>query len=185
MDKTAIRKLIRQRKQACTADELRRRSAAIVEALMQHPRLMAAQTVLLYYSMPDEVDTHDLADRLVRQGKTVLLPKVVDDKEMEIRRYTGRHDLQACGRYQIMEPTGPLFTDYAHIDIVITPGVAFDHEGHRLGRGRGYYDRFFERCTDAYRLGLCFRFQWVEAVPVTPTDVAMDEVISEPYISEP
>lgn len=179
MEKSDIRKLIRQRKQAYSPDELRRRSAAIVEALMHHPRLMAAQTVLLYYSMPDEVDTHDLADGLVRQGKMVLLPKVLNDKEMGLRRYTGRQDLQACGRYKILEPTGPVFTDYASIDLIVTPGVAFDHNGHRLGRGRGYYDRFFQRCPDAYRLALCFRFQWVEAVPVTPTDVSMNEILSE------
>lgn len=178
MDKQALRRLIRTRKQAYAPASLRAQSLAIVARLLQHPRLQSAQTVLLYYSLPDEVDTHQLADTLLAQGKQVLLPRVVSDTEMEVRCYTGTADLEAQGKYHILEPTGALFTDYGSIDLVVVPGMAFDRQGHRMGRGRGYYDRFLPLCPNAYKIGICFAFQLVDDVPVTPTDIAMDAIIS-------
>lgn len=94
--------------------------------------------VLLYYSLKDEVDTHEFVRKWSRE-KRILLPVVVGD-DLELRVYTGPEDL-ATGSYGIEEPTGELFTDYAAIDFVAVPGVAFDNAGNRLGRGKGYYDR--------------------------------------------
>ena len=75
-----------------------------------------------------------------------------------------------------MEPTGEPFTDYEQIDIVLVPGMAFDAAGHRLGRGRGYYDRFLIQ-TACRKIGVCFPFQRVAEVPTDDHDVMMDEVI--------
>ena len=66
---------------------------------------------------------------------------------------------------------------YQAIDLAIVPGMAFDPQGHRLGRGRGYYDRFLPLIPQAYKIGLCFPFQLVGNVPTEPTDIAMDEVV--------
>lgn len=132
--------------------------------------------ILLYKALPDEVPTQTLIDKLVAQGKTVLLPRVVSDSEMEIRRYTGREDLEKS-LYGIMEPTGELFTDYDTIDAAIIPGMAFDADGHRLGRGKGYYDRFLARVPSLYKIGLCFSWQMVEHVPYNEHDIVMDEII--------
>ena len=77
------------------------------------------------------------------------------------------------------EPTGALFTDYATIDLVIVPGVAFDRDGNRLGRGKGYYDRLLPRIPSAYKVGICFPFQIVEEVPAEPFDIRMDEIITQ------
>ena len=140
------------------------------------PAVQSARTVLLYSALPDEVPTQQLIDQLVAQGKTVLLPRVVSDTDMELRRYTGRHDLQA-GAFGIMEPTGALFTDYAAIDVAIVPGMAFDAAGHRLGRGKGYYDRFLSRIPQVYKIGLCFSWQIVGEVPCDAHDVVMDQVL--------
>lgn len=71
--------------------------------------------------------------------KQILLPVVTGD-DLELRVYTGPGDL-ATGAYGIEEPTGALFTDYDAIDFIVVPGVAFDRNGNRLGRGKGYYDR--------------------------------------------
>jgi 5-formyltetrahydrofolate cyclo-ligase len=131
---------------------------------------------MLYSALPDEVPTQKLFDEFLAQGKTVLLPRVVSDTDMELRRYTGRHDLQE-GAYGIMEPTGELFTDYDAIDVAIVPGMAFDADGHRLGRGKGYYDRFLSRVPNIYKIGLCFSWQMVDCVPSDEHDIMMDEVI--------
>lgn len=140
------------------------------------PRLRAAHTVLLYSALPDEVPTQALLDDLVAQGKTVLLPRVVSNTDMELRRYTSPSDL-APGAFGIMEPTGDVFTDYAAIDVAVIPGMAFDKDGHRLGRGRGYYDRFLSRTPYIYKIGLCFPWQLVDRVPTDEHDVLMDCVI--------
>ena len=71
---------------------------------------------------------------------------------------------------------GELMSDEASVDVVLVPGVAFDAEGHRLGRGRGYYDRFLRTCK-ARTIGVCFDFQKVDEVPVDAFDVTIDEVV--------
>jgi len=135
-----------------------------------------SRTILLYNALPDEVPTQALMDELVARGKTVLLPCVINDTDMELRRYTGPQDLQT-GSFGILEPTGELFTDYDTIDVAIVPGMAFDAEGHRLGRGKGYYDRFLSRVPHLYKIGLCFSWQLVDHVPCDEHDIKMDEVI--------
>lgn len=104
-----------------------------------------------------------------------MLPVVVGD-DLELRVYTGPEDL-ATGSYSIEEPTGELFTDYAAIDFVAVPGVAFDNAGNRLGRGKGYYDRLLPRLT-AFKAGICFPFQLVKEVPTEPFDIRMDTIIT-------
>ncbi len=104
-----------------------------------------------------------------------MLPVVVGD-DLELRVYTGPEDL-TTGSYGIEEPTGELFTDYAAIDFVAVPGVAFDNAGNRLGRGKGYYDRLLPRLT-AFKAGICFPFQLVKEVPAEPFDIRMDTIIT-------
>ena len=71
----------------------------------------------------------------------------------------------------IEEPTGEVFTDYAAIDFIAVPGVAFDRKGNRLGRGKGYYDRLLPRIPSACKAGICFPFQLVEEVPAESFDI--------------
>lgn len=153
-----------------------RQSAEILAALEAHPAFRAATTVLLYHSLKDEVDTHEFIRKWSRE-KRILLPVVVGD-DLELRLYTGPEDLKP-GAYGIEEPTGELFTDYADIDFIAVPGVAFDRNGNRLGRGKGYYDRLLPRIPSAYKAGICFPFQLVEEVPAEPFDIRMDEIITQ------
>lgn len=139
-------------------------------------KLQPYKVIILYSALPDEVPTQTLMAELVAQGKTVLLPRVINEKDMELCRYTGPQDLQA-GAYGIMEPTGERFTDHEAIDVAIVPGMAFDTEGHRLGRGKGYYDRFLSRVPYLYKIGLCFSWQIVDCVPCDEHDIVMDEII--------
>ena len=171
MNKQELRQYIRAQKKLHVTGEL-----SPCEVLLQHPRIIDSRTILAYSALPDEVPTQALLDLLVKQGKTVILPRVISDTDMELRRYTGRHDLQ-LGAYCILEPTGELFTVYDTIDVAIVPGMAFDAEGYRLGRGKGYYDRFLVRVPYLYKIGLCFSWQMVDNVPHDKHDIVMDEVI--------
>ena len=175
-DKRALRKQIREMKRRFTPQELAEQSLPIMKALLADKAVAEARTILMYYSLPDEVDTHDAVNQLVRRGKTVLLPRVIDGENMEIRLYEKPEDLQE-GSYGIMEPTGKPFTDYAVIDVAVVPGMAFDESGRRLGRGKGYYDRFLPKAVNACKIGVCFGFQKLEAVPADGNDVRMDRII--------
>ena len=176
--KEELRRSVRRLKQQYTPAQLEELSLPVIARL--RPRLVEAQTILAYYSLPDEVCTHQLIDELIADGKTVLLPKVLDAGRMELRRYTGPHDLTE-GAYGIMEPVGEPFTDYALIDIALIPGMAFDASGHRLGRGRGYYDRFlnsqWSMVNGQWLIGLCFDFQKVPVLPSDDHDIPVDIVI--------
>lgn len=177
--KAQLRQEMAQRKRRFSPERRHEASLVCMQQLLSHPRIRQAHTLLLYHAMPDEVDTRPLIRLLAQQmGKTVLLP-VTLPQTLELRRYTGDENLQASGKYHIMEPTGPLFTRHEAIDVVVVPGVAFDAQGRRLGHGKGYYDRLLAQLPRAYKIGLCFAFQMVGRVPTTPQDVAMDEVVHD------
>ena len=177
MDKREVRKMIRSRKAAHTQDELAVMSSDITARLLAHARVRAARVILVYYSLPDEVGTHGLVDRLVEMGKTVLLPRVRDEHTMTLHRYTAADDLQESALH-IWEPSGPEYTDYDSIEVAVVPGMAFSSDGYRLGRGRGYYDRMLPLLRNAYKIGVGFGFQIVSEVPTDKYDVPMAEVIA-------
>ena len=210
MNKQELRKEIRNRKRQFTQAQLGELSLSAISQLRNHLRVKNANTLLLYYSLPDEVNTHEWIDELVADGKKVLLPVVVDEENMILREYTGRHDL-AEGSFHIMEPIGKLFPEerYSEIEIAIIPGMSFDDKGHRLGRGKGYYDRFLEKVQllkqkeynkeqkekeynkeqnekeynkGLYKIGVCFGFQKEESIPSESHDIIMNEVISTPKV---
>ena len=178
LTKPLLREQMRMAKQQ-HAQQLAEWSAEIVEKLWGHlhsPNTHRHSPILAYWPLMDEVDIRPLIDRLVDEGRTVLLPKVTGDETMELRRYTSRSDLKE-GAFRIMEPVGEPFAHYEQITLALVPGVAFDAAGHRLGRGRGYYDRFLTGCPSIYKIGVCFPFQRVAEVPAEAHDVCMDEII--------
>lgn len=154
---------------------LKLQSVNILAALEAHPAFRAANTVLLYHSLKDEVDTHEFIKKWSGE-KRILLPVVKGD-DLELRIYTGPQDMK-IGAYGIEEPIGETFTDYAEIDFIAVPGVAFDREGNRLGRGKGYYDRLLPRIPSAFKAGICFPFQLIDQVPTEPFDICMDIIIT-------
>ena len=174
-EKKALRVEIRQLKRACPLEERRRKSLSVWEAVERDEVFQQAETVLAYWSMDDEVYTHDFVKRWAG-SKTLLLPCVKGD-ELELRYFDGEERLQPGEGYAIPEPVGELFADWGKIDLILVPGVAFDKSGNRLGRGKGYYDKVLKQ-TGAYKLGVCFDFQLVERVPVEPHDVKMDRVVA-------
>lgn len=179
MTKSELRREIRRRKTVLTSSKLpdyAERACSLVCALRV---FQEAEVVLLYAALPDEVPTQALIAK--SEGKTVLLPRVVGN-ELELRLYTGPDDLVESEDFHILEPTGPLFTDYDAIDLAVIPAMAFDADGHRLGRGKGFYDKFLSHpdCRNLHKTGLCYDFQFVEAVPADDHDVPVDDVIVVP-----
>lgn len=169
--------MMKDRKRQFSQQQLGELSLPILRRLDENPRLKAAHTLLLYYSLPDEVDTHTYVDHLLNLGKRILLPMVVDDENMIIREYTGKTDLRQ-GAFHIWEPTGRIVppSEYKDIEVGVIPGVSFDKDRNRLGRGKGYYDRFLRQVPHLYKIGVCFDFQKTDHLPCEPTDIPMDEL---------
>lgn len=176
MDKKELRKIIAQKKKECSQEQLMAWSASLLRKLEVHPAFVQANIVLLYYSLPDEVQTHDFIERW-KDKKQIILPVVVGPTELELRCYTGKKDLTK-GAFGIEEPTGEPFNQFERIDLAVIPGVGFDSHGNRLGRGKGYYDRLLPRIK-APKIGICFKFQFVTDIPTDKFDCPMDQVITE------
>ncbi|MCZ2664832.1 5-formyltetrahydrofolate cyclo-ligase [Bacteroides fragilis] len=173
--KKQLRKWIAQEKKKYSDSTLKALSEKVLTTLEAYPEFQKGHTILLYHSMKDEVQTHAFIEKWSR-SKKIILPVVIGD-ELELRVYTGPQDL-AISSYGIAEPTGTRFTDYRAIDLAVIPGVAFDRHGHRLGRGKGYYDRLLPQIA-APKAGICFPFQLVEEVPAEEFDFRMDTVIAQ------
>lgn len=131
---------------------------------------------MLYYPLWDEVDCRELMDRALAAGKRVILPTVAGDDIVPVE--VTRETVWRVGEFGILEPVAERYE--GEVDVVVVPGMAFDAEGNRLGRGKGYYDRFLSRHPRAYRIGLCFDFQLIERVPTEPFDWRMNEVVAVP-----
>ena len=177
MEKADIRKMMRERKRAVPPEEKLRRSEVIMHQLELTQQFATAQVVLLYWSMADEVQTHAFVERWY-SDKTVLLPCVQGD-DLVLRQYTGPECLVAGEQFGIGEPTGPEWTDLNAVELIAVPGVAFDPDGNRMGRGRGFYDRLLKSTPNAVKIGLAFDFQMMDAIPMEPHDVKMDLVIHD------
>lgn len=176
MNKQELRHQIRSIKRHFTRGQLAEMSEAAIGKLLAEPHVKAARTILMYYSLDDEVDTHKAADILIGMGKIVLLPAVTSSTTMEVRMYAGKQDLRA-GSFNIMEPAGEVFTNYEDIDVAVIPGMGFDKQCNRLGRGKGYYDQFLGLMPQAFKIGLCFPFQKFDSIPADKHDVKMDLVL--------
>lgn len=174
--KSELRREIRRRKAVLTAAAEPAYAERAFKLVASSRAFQEARVVLLYAALADEVPTRAIIARTT--DKTILLPRVVGDN-LELRLYTSPDDLVVSPDYHILEPTGPLFTDYAAIDLAIIPGMAFDAHGHRLGRGKGFYDRLLAHpdCQSLKKLGLCFDFQLLDDIPMEPHDYSVDDVI--------
>ena len=128
-----------------------------------------AKTILFYASFDGEVETFDMMQQARRLGKKVALPAILKDQKKIVPALIENldDDLQA-GPYGIKEPNAvcPRFVGLEQIDLIIVPGLAFDKQNNRLGRGQGYYDRFLSAVPAAIpAFGLAFDFQIVDCLP--------------------
>ena len=173
--KKELRRHIRKLKNNFTLEEKTEFSLPVFETVERLQEFEKAKCVLAYWSMEDEVYTHDFINRWYND-KIILLPCVTGD-DLILRRYEGAESMIAGEQFGILEPVGEVFKDYYSIDLMIIPGVAFDKQRNRMGRGRGFYDRLLSVCG-CEKIGVCFDFQIVENVPCEEFDVKMDKILA-------
>lgn len=177
--KKEIRKGIRRKKESCPKEQLQEWSQALCQKLEQMDVFRRAETVLLYYALPDEVNTTPLI-RKYASRKQILLP-VVCGEELTVRRYCDEQHISTDNHFGIREPEGnDVDLSQTRIDLIVVPGMAFTPDGLRLGRGKGYYDRLLSReeLADTMRVGLCFPFQLLPELPTEAHDIRMHQVIT-------
>lgn len=138
-----------------------------------------AETILFYWSTKDELPTQQFVQKWSFYKK-ILLP-IVDGNLLIIKEFTGVEGLQK-GNLGIWEPAAS-GTFVGSIDLILVPGVAFDIHKNRLGRGKGFYDRFF-KSVDVEKWGVGFDFQLVDSIPTDENDVQLDKIITASRVIE-
>ncbi len=157
------------------------KSKSVLEQLKKLPDFVSSKSIMFYISLSEEVDTLPLLKETIKSGRTVTIPYInkVSNSLISVSISDPDNDLTP-GSYGIMEPKAHLVRQYDVnlLDLVFVPGLAFDREGHRLGRGKGYYDRFLKTLPSyVKRIGLAFDFQILDIIPVNQHDERLDQVI--------
>jgi 5-formyltetrahydrofolate cyclo-ligase len=154
------------------------RSIACCAAVAALPAFRRAPAVLSYVAIASEVDTASLHERVRADGKLLILPRVEGDELVAVEAAPGTAFVRSP--LGIDEPTGaPLAVGDLAATLVVVPGLAFTSDGHRLGYGGGYFDRLLARLPgSATTVGVCFREQLVDDLPLDPHDRPVDLVIS-------
>lgn len=161
------------------------RSARVQARIMATPEFKNARSVMVYQSDQTEVDTREIVMACLEEGKRVSLPRTVKGtRTMEALEILDvKRDLEDS-RFGFKEPQAILpLVALESIDLVIVPGRAFDAEGHRLGRGGGYYDRFLSLDhVSASRAAIAFDLQIVKSVPHESHDCLVDLIVTETQV---
>lgn len=175
MDKAALRRQIREKKRAMTEAEIVQKSARLGELFAASELYKEAETIYFYLPYNQEVRTVPMLERALQEGKKVAVPKVYGDT----MKFIYLEDLNqiAKGYAGIPEPINdePVAEDKKAL--VLMPGLAFDREGHRIGYGGGFYDRFLAEEPDHPTLALCYDFQMLEKLETEEFDIPVDCVL--------
>ena len=180
-EKKRLRALLRSRRRGLSPADVKEKSQHIFEQLRAFDPFQKAQTIACYSANENEVLTAAIWQGALTQGKAVYYPRITGDRtDLEfVRRYPGERLVP--GTFGILIPPGEnLLSREQAADLVLVPGVGFDRQGHRLGRGRGYYDRALRGVlAGALRVALSYEFQLMPEIPVGPQDEAVQYIITE------
>lgn len=153
-------------------------SGEVARNVLALPAVVDATTVMAFSSFGSEVDTAPIIERLERDGRRVALPRVEGLNIVAVAYRPG--DQVKPSSFGAPEPASGEKVAPGEIDVVIVPGLAFDRAGHRVGYGRGFYDRFLATLRpDALTVGICFFVQLVDEVPHGRGDRPVDLVVTE------
>ena len=176
LEKSQIRAEIRALKSTLTTNEKAQAANAVFTNLAKLQIWHNAKNNLQYYSLPDELQTVSFLEQII--DKNIFLPKV-DGNNLIVLPYS-KNSLQQ-GAFSIHEPLGDICINPSDLDLIIVPGIAYDKEMNRLGRGKGYYDKLLIQCN-AYKIGVCYDFQLIDKIPNEKHDVKMDMIITPTII---
>ncbi|QDZ17730.1 5-formyltetrahydrofolate cyclo-ligase [Chloropicon primus] len=188
--KLLVRKEMKARLAKLSVDQARTESAKVLTTLLAWQPFKRAAKVGLYCSSEKmiEVQTPQLIEACLSAEKACFLPKVDGDGEMRLLRVSSVSELSPAPPFGIPEPVPrpqgmalrPEALDEG-LDLLVVPGLAFDEEGRRLGRGGGYYDRYIEKLLSQESrpllAGVCFSCQVLPEVPCEEHDARMDAVV--------
>ena len=175
MDKKELRRMIREQKRAMTEAEIVQRSEDLAKLFLESDAYKNAKTIYGYLPYNQEVRTVPMLEQALRDGKRVAVPKCYGDE----MRFIFMEDLSKVekGYANIPEPIedGPIADD--ETALVLMPGLAFDREGHRIGYGGGFYDKFLEAEPGHPTLALCYAFQMLPHLETEEHDIPVDYVL--------
>lgn len=179
--KTDLRQRVRKMLADIPPDDMTAKSLRACHRLFERSQFLKAEVIMVFLSLPSEVDTSPIVLRCWQARKRVLAPKVSWNQRrmlpVEIRSLTDDLMVSTMG---IREPVAGIPFPIPLIDMVIVPGLAFDEYGNRLGRGRGFYDRFLAHPEfKGIACGLAFEEQILPSVPVGPLDRHVDMVVTD------
>lgn len=177
--KRVIRQHIRELKNGLSSSQKQAQADSVFDKIELLPEFQKTNNILIYWSLPDELPTQAFIGKWCDK-KQFFLPAIVGN-EMVLKLYSASEPLLK-GSHGIMEPDS-LIDFNGKIELGIVPGIAFDEHKNRLGRGKGYYDRFFSE-NKSLKIGVCFDFQLLETIPVSLHDVKMDKIVSPTKIVE-
>lgn len=175
MNKQELRRAIRERKRAMTEEEIVERSNALAEKFYNSPAYQAASTIYGYLPYNQEVRTVPMLQRALDEGKRVAVPKVYGEE----MRFIYLEDLTQVskGYAGIPEPIADAPVADDKRALVLMPGLAFDPQGHRIGYGGGFYDRFLAQEPHHPTLALCYEFQVQAHLDTEEFDIPVDTVL--------
>lgn len=176
VQKAQLRVCLKQIRAEIPADRRAKFSKVIARRLFALEQVRAAQSLFVYISAGNEVETHGILRSLLAEGKRVLVPKIIG-RRMLACHFTGWEDLQPGG-LDILVPVHAEPYE-GRVDIAVTPGLGFTVEGHRLGFGAGYYDQWFASHQVRLKVALSFEVQIVGSIPVDSCDIPVDVILTE------
>jgi len=181
MDKEKLRMDLRKRLQKITAAERAEKSRRACENLIETPEFQNACTVMMYMSLPHELDICEAILKAWQMEKTVAVPKISWEQRhmipVEITSLETGFSTEVLG---LRNPVNGRPVPFEDIDLVVAPGLGFDRKGNRLGRGGAYYDKFFaNKELKAPKCGFAFAEQVIESVPVTNHDIPVDFLVTD------
>lgn len=175
--KSKLRQVLKATRTQLNKDTYQYKSQSIIKKTLQLNAIQAANNIFIYISHGSEVHTHNLIDELLNIGKTLAVPKIINDHDMHAVYMTGWKNM-TTDRMGILTPTDSQHCTH-QFDVVITPGLGFTLHGQRIGYGRGYYDKWFSKHDTKHKIGLAFEIQLLDTMPTETTDIAMDKIVTE------
>lgn len=182
-----LRKIMREKRQLIPVEIAQQASKRVAEQVLDLPIVQACQHIALYIANDGEMDTNFLMDQLNARGKTCYLP-VLDTQQsgcLKFAKYVSTDPL-VLNRYAILEPVVSEQNQYLpeRLDVVLFPLVAFDKQGHRIGMGKGYYDRTFAFIKKSATrrpvlIGLAYECQYMDSIDAEAWDVPLQQVVTE------
>jgi 5-formyltetrahydrofolate cyclo-ligase len=178
--KEELRKRLAGLRRTLSADTRKERSAALCTMLATHVGFEKARVVAGYSALRFEVDPRQLLERAFEQGKTVALPRVLQTTNSLALHAINADSELVESAFSVREPRedAPL-VPFDQVDLVLVPGLAFDERGHRLGYGKGFYDRLLPQLPNALRIGLAFELSLLVEVPAAAHDVQVHWICTD------